>query len=246
MKIIHLWDSVKNYAPDFADSLKFYDLVYVFEADDIRELKSRGICSKYLPLGYNGNVFGVNQKVNRDIDISFIGQPDDGRFETVEAIAKLADCSGFSLYVCGEWYDNKHFWRKRKFRQRHPELYKYIDNRMILADEAASIYSRSKISLNINRMVHHSINPRSFEILASSSCMFMNQGPDVEGVLIPGVDYVEYGDVDDLIAKIQWLLADTVRLGEISCSGHNRIKDRYSMQALYGKVLQDIWRDRFD
>lgn len=238
-KIICMWDSIKNNNRTFYDKLHYFDNVYVFEKSDINILADMGIQSSYLPLGYNGKIFFPKEEV-RNIDISFIGMPDSERFHTLEFISKYAVDNGLSVYICGDWYDKKHFWRKYKYAKKHPELYKFINNRMVSAVEAADIYNRSKICLNINRKVHTSINPRTFEILSTQSCMFMNTGVDVQGVLVPGIDYVEYDNDSDLINKIDYMLKNVIERKKIAKSGYLKIAKTYSMQTIYEKLLFNI------
>lgn len=235
-KIICMWDTVKANKKSFLSKLRYFDCVYVFEKSDKELLRDIGIKSDYLPLGYNADIF-VHKEVTKDIDISFIGMPDDERLHTLECVAKYVAEKNLKMYICGEWYDKRHFWRKYKYKIQHPELYKFIDNRMIDANEAADIYNRSKICLNINRKIHSSINPRTFEILATKSCMFMNQGVDIGSILTPELDYIEYADESDLLDKIGSLLEDEAKRMKISLAGYSKIAGKYSIQQIYRKIL---------
>lgn len=235
-KIICMWDTVKICKKSFLSKLRYFQQVYVFEKNDRVLLKHIGIQSDYLPLGYNADVF-TPKGVNKDIDICFIGMPDDERLHTVEHVARYAVEKNIKMYICGEWYDKRHLWRKFIYKNKHPELYRFIDNKMIDAREAANIYSRSKICLNINRKVHTSINPRTFEILATQSCMFMNKGVDVAGILTPGVDYIEYVDDNDLLVKIDHILNNDSERIKVSRSGYSKIVGKYSIQQTYAEIL---------
>lgn len=238
-KIIYLWDSVKISSNNFITKLKKFDKIYVFEKKDINFLKEKGIETAYLPLGYNEEVF-FHKTINKDIDISFIGMPDDERLHTVECLAEYVTKNELTLRIYGEWYDKRHFWRKYKYSRRHPYLYKFIENRMVSAEESAEIYNRSKICMNINRKIHKSINPRTFEIMAARTCMFMNAGVDVEGILVPGTDYVEYENDDDLLDKIDYMLKNEEEREGIAWSGCSKILGKYSMQHLCKRVLNDM------
>ena len=236
--IIWLWDSVKNNRNEFIKKLKFYNRVYAFEKKDVPYLKQAGINAEYLPWGYSEKFF-YNMSVNEDIDISFIGMPDDDRLKTAECLAQYASEHNLNFRIYGEWYDKRHFWRKYKYSKQHPYLYECIENRMVSAAESAKIYNRSKLCMNINRKIHTSINPRTFEIMATNTCMFMNTGVDINGVLVPNIDYVEYKD-DDLLYKVDYMLKNEKARKNIANSGLSKIKKKYSIENLCKHILHDV------
>ena len=53
--------------------------------------------------------------------------------------------------------------------KRHLKLFPYLLNHHISSNEMTNIYRRSKVYLNIGAIEHLSLNPRTFEILATGS-----------------------------------------------------------------------------
>lgn len=240
-KILCTWDSIRRGNEFPMERLRYFDKVQVFEAGDIDFLKKYNIEAQYMPVGYDDKVF-YNRYLLKDIDISFVGMPSNDRLNLLDNVAEYAEQNGFVLYVAGIWYDAKYIWKKYQFKKRHPKLYKCIDNRIISAHEAANIYSRSKISLNVSIAEHKSINPRAFEIMASNSCLFMNSGMNLRGMLTAGKDFVEFSDAGDMLSKLKNTLGNEKYRNNISISGNDSVRDRFSLKKLYGDMLSEFCR----
>lgn len=235
-RILWIWDSIKR-CPKLMKILPFFKIVYVFEHDDVDYLNKYGWCATYLPLGYDDNIFYSKEKEHKDIDISFIGIPNEDRMMILNKIAKYAKKRKLKMYVGGPWYSKQHFWKKYQFKQRYPELYEYIDNHVIEAEDAADIYRRSKICLNINVHEHKSLNPRSFEILATNSFMLMNGNVNFYG-LISDKDFEMFSN-DDILYKIEEYINNEEKRKTVALHGYNTVKDKMS----YIKILSKIKKE---
>lgn len=204
-KIWWLWDSLERDGKEHYSWITYFDKIAVFEYGDIEKIKPYIKNIIYLPLGYS-EPYAETAANERDIDISFIGMPDAKRLRLLECIAEAAWKNNWRMYVGGEWYDERWPWKKRKFANRFPCLIKYIHNEILTAQEAAAIYARSKICVNINTDEHKSLNPRSFEILASGAMMFYDT-KNLEGNPFKAAeDYCEFYSFDDLLEKLHYYL----------------------------------------
>lgn len=237
---IWLWDSIQRYDQAFIPLLKHFANVFVFEKEDVACLeKSWGIQSIHLPVGFDAEIYHENSR-ERDIDISFIGIPDKNRLMTLNAVAELATATGLTMKICGDWYDRKYFWKALRFKKKNPYLFSYIDNRIVSAQEAATLYQRSKICLNINTPLHKGINPRTFEILATKSFQLMDLRESYDNCISPGEDLAVYKDEEDLLAKINFYLAETQLRESIATNGFQRIKSKFSMLTLMDKLQKAV------
>lgn len=237
-KILWLWDSIRR--DEFSrleQFIPYFRDVLCFEYEDINYLRNKypKIHYEYLPLGYDADIFKKGAAV-RDLDISFIGFPYEGRKKIIENIAKEVFFRGGRMYIGGPWHGN-HFWKKWQFRRKYPYTAKYLDNGKIDAQTAAEVYTHSKICLNINNEAHKSLNPRTFEILATNSLCLMNKGQDAHGLINLDSDLAEYIDEDDLLKKIAYYLNNDVERENIAECGYNAIHN-YSMDKMIEKILQ--------
>ena len=208
-KIIWLWDSIRRQGfLQIEGFVSKFEHVFCFEYSDVKYLNSKyaGISTKftYLPLGFDEQIFKDAGK-KRDIDISFIGCPYAERKKILEKIAEFIYNRKGTMLVGGPWYGN-HFWKKIQFANKYPYLSKYVQTGMLSANESASIYSRSKVCLNINAIDHKSLNPRTFEILATNTLCLMNEGQQANGLLDLKNDLVEYKAEADMFDKLDYYL----------------------------------------
>lgn len=238
-KILWLWDSVRR-SPQLESLLPYFDKIYVFEEADIEYLKSKyDITTQYLPLGYDDEIFYPMDK-ERDIDVSFIGIPTKERLEIMDAVAKFAQDKNFKMVVGGPWYSTKHFWKKWQFAHKHPALIRYIENRRFSPQEAADVYRRSKICLNINVKEHKSLNPRTFEILATKSFQIMNAGQNTKGLCNIDKCIVSYITVGQLLKQIATSLDDSFYRDKRAMMGYNLIHEVASIPKLLKYIMDKV------
>ena len=204
-KIWWLWDALERGGQSKYSWIPYFDRIAVFEHNDIEKIKPYGKDVICLPLGYS-SPFAETGETERDIDISFIGMPDAKRLRLLECVAETACKNNWRMYVAGEWYDTRWPWKKLKFAKRYPYLIKYIHNEIVSAQEAATIYARSKISVNINTDDHRSFNPRSFEIMAAGAMMFYDTKNLADNPFQAGEDYCEFCSCEDLLEKLHYYL----------------------------------------
>jgi spore maturation protein CgeB len=92
---------------------------------------------------------------------------------------------------------------------------------------APFVYNRAKINLNISlRSIHTGVPLRCFEIIASQGLLLSNYQAGFEDVFKDGYEYVPFENRDDLIDKIDYLLAHEDEREAIAKNGSQRlIKD---------------------
>ncbi len=234
--VLYMWDVLAEF-PEFAERCRHYEYIFAFEEKDTAIIKNRyryTNCS-YLPVGYDKHIY-YPQKIPYKYDISFIGIPKDNRLEILDKVAVIANERNLSMKIGGPWYDKNHFWKKQQFQSKHPYLAPYIDNKNFSSEECADIYRKSKICLNINAGGRSSLNPRTFDILATKSFQIMNAGYNAHGVIDLDKSLVQYEDIEDLIAKILYYLENDDERQKFSCYGYKQAQ-KLSMTAIMEKML---------
>lgn len=124
-------------------------------------------------------------------------------------------------------------------QKNHPDLFSCLNNYNIPPEKTADVYRRSKIVLNINKSIHKSISPRTFEILATNSFQLMNSGQESNNTLNLMKDLVLFKTEDDLIAKINYYLSHENERKEIAQNGFIDCQ-HFSLSNILSKVLADF------
>lgn len=221
--------------PEIIDYLKIFHKIYVFEHGDVDYLNRLHLKGTYLPVGYN-DAFSHVQQQEKQIDILFIGSPFHNRLQILEQVSMTACQNEWKLKIIGPFYDEKYPWKKMLFKKKYPYIYRYLENRRVSSQEAATLYAKTKICLNIHDTKHKSPNPRTFEILAVGSFELIDQR-DYWGTLMPRKDLVEYDGTEDLIQKFNTYLKNDAQRQEIAISGKRRILQNMSMKNIINQIL---------
>lgn len=227
-------DSLKKQL-DVIPYLRYLKNVYVFEEADVMYLHNLGVKAIYLPVGYNSAFRWKHAR--KDIDILFIGSPFRHRLKVLERLAKEALIKKWKVKIIGPFFSKKYPWKKMFFQRKYPHIYHYLDNRRVSPEEAAELYARTKICLNIHTIDSKSPNPRTFEILATGSFELI----DIRsywGGLRAGVDLESYRDVDDLIEKVNVYLENPAKRNKIALAGYQHVHDKMSMRYILQKVIK--------
>ena len=238
--VLWLWDGVVRFGQErLRHLLPYLSCVAVFEKADLQLLREYEGAKLYLPLGYDESLYEEAVDDVRDIDISFIGMPSEERLAVLDRVAEYAYAAHRTLFVGGTWYDWR-FWKRLSFRKRHPALYPFVENRLLTLEEAAHVYRRSRICLNIGMQEHHSVNPRTFELLASGALQIMDAGQNLNGRARRGVDLLQYENMDQMIDLIDYYLADERARQQIACRGQQYNRNRNSMRAVLDELLKEL------
>lgn len=154
--------------PEIVDYIKTFQKIYVFEYKDVDYLNGLNIKGTYLPVGYNDAFSNVKSQI-KEYDILFIGSPFHNRLKILEDIAYESKKRHWNLKIMGPFYDMKYPWKKIIFKRKYPYVYHFLENRRVSSEEAAELYAKTKVCINIHDPRHKSPNPRTFEILAAGS-----------------------------------------------------------------------------
>ena len=223
--------------PDVIPYLKCLKYIYVFEEADVIYLGDLGIKASYLPVGYNPAF--QRKSVQQDIDVLFIGSPFRHRLQLLEQLSKEGLINNWKIKIIGPFFSGKYPWKKYLFKWKYPCIYRYLENRRVSLEEAAELYVRTKICLNIHTVDSKSPNPRTFDILATESFELIDER-FYWGGLKAGEDLEAYSSVDDLINKIKKYLGDPMMRKEIASTGYQHVHDRLSIKRMLQKIINSI------
>ena len=235
--IVWLWDSVRG-EQDLVTAIDLADEVFCFEYEDLKYLASKNKFVRYLPLGVNINTY-YPRDIDRDVDISFVGLASKERLFLLNKICECAAEKNWTVKIGGIFYDKSHFWKKYIFRYKQSHLDKYLDNRIFTPEEVAELYCRSKICVNINTTIHHSLSPRTFEICATKSFQLMNSGQNSHGLMNLETDLATFSGVEDLLKKIEFYLANENLREEIALSGYESVMKNCTMKKSVERLLAE-------
>ena len=235
--ILWLWDSMKN-SPRLEHFVTCAKEIFCFEYDDLKYLREKyNLAAQYLPLGADTKIFSPNENLTRDIDISFIGTASKLRIKILEKVCARALKENWAVKIGGHFYDVKHFWKKYLFDLKNSALAKFLDNRYYSPYEAANLYRRSKICLNVNTLQHKSLSPRTFEICATKSFQLMNSGQNSNGLMNLETDLATFDGAEDLLEKISFYLANENLREKIALAGYNSVMKNCTLK----NSVEKIW-----
>lgn len=161
----------------------------------------------------NKNMFYDDEKC---IDVSFVGSSSypDRR----EILTQLK--SYYSIVIDGD----------QRVNQLSPDKY-------------AEIIRTSKICLNFPFspcQQYYQTKGKTFEVLASNSLLMEALNPATRKLLKPDKEYVEFNNIHDLVDKIGYYLNNSNERIQISKSGHETYKRKYTSQIFWDIVLDRL------
>ncbi len=177
--------------------------------------KKLGIDSYYSQFLANTSLFrplGLAKKY----DAVFIGQKFGNRPELVEHLRS----HGIDVQTWGP------FWRS--------------DSRLSQM-EMIEVINRARIMLNFSSSSKDAtkkfIKGRVFEIIACGSFLLTEECDDLDTYLVDGKDLVTFKDKDDMLRKAKQYLADEKARETIAARGAKTVRDKYSFQKEFAKIL---------
>ncbi len=236
--ILWLVDPVGNAIEHYNTICRFFDGVYSFETKDVAEFNKNNIPDIYCPVGCNYAYRG-EEEYERDIDIFFCGCSRKSRNRFLEAAAIFAKRKKLNMKVCGNFWEKIYPWKKLFFAIKHQQLYHYIDNGYFLPNKVAEFYRRSKICLNVNGDERDSMNPRSFEIMATGA-FHLTDERRFYGDMVPGEHLATYKDPDDMICQIEYYLTHEKERKRIARNGMELVREKYSLENSLNQILLDL------
>ena len=233
--------SDKDYLDDW---YPLFDHIYVYEKCDVAFLQEHySLPATYCPVGFNDAYETIGTpRQGYAYDVAFVGQFSPRRRELLNTVAKAAEEKGWRIKFVGPLYPTRYFYKNWLQRIKYPYFLRHLDSRFITSSETAEIYRQAKIVLNIHNYIHKSLNPRSFEIMATGAFELVDEREDYD-LVRPGQDLATFANEDDLLVKIATYLANDDERRRIAANGQKTTRQHYSITASLGQIIYNRKRD---
>jgi spore maturation protein CgeB len=172
--------------------------------------------------------------VNKDLDLSFVGQIYGDRGDRIAFIRKR-----MPIAVFGKGTDLPLNWKSFAKKQL-AKLFGIpfqVDRTLNLFSEVNNIWNRSKISFTPLQSSHLSmlqIKGRVFDMGLSGTVMLCDRNPSLYEFYEPGKEYVEFSDMKECVERARYLLSHDAERQKIAEAYYRRTQSEH------------MWRHRFE
>ncbi|MBD2871526.1 CgeB family protein [Paenibacillus arenilitoris] len=221
-----------------------YEYLFTHELATIPIYEQLGCQVHYLPLAVNPKLYKPKYVPPQyQSDICFIGNAFHNRVNLIDRIHSVLETRDTRIVGL--------FWKRlRHYRK----LRKGIQIAWISSEKASNYYNGAKIVINIHRAyddkAHNknslnipglSINPRTYEILASGAFQLTDIRQDLTDFYVPGVDLETYSSPKELVDKIIYYLHDEQKRMQIARNGFMKTIEKHTYQNRLSQLLQIIF-----
>lgn len=213
-----------------------FDRVCSYERKDAEWLSAHGLPARFCPVGYAEAYATPAAARAAEHDILFIGTPYRARVSLLGRLARESAKRGWRLCVVGSFWERQYPWKKLLFRLRHPALYACVRNGTVSPAQAAALYARSRICLNLHREDAGGCNPRTYEILAAGGMEILDAREDYD-ILSPGRDMETFRTEAELLEKIAYYLSHEAERASMARCGKKTVWKRRATRELLQNVL---------
>ena len=237
--VVDLIDRLEFF-PSLLDRVGHYHKVYSYIKADCEFLEERGVNCKYLPAIGNPEVF-YPLNITKDIDICFVGAtyPEKYYGDRLVILDRLiADFPDRRIFVGGACAPLR---RPVKFFSwlLNSKRRKVYNNRDITSDECNTIYNRSKICLNINRInTGEGWSERLGNIMFSGSFQIVTSNEAIKKTFGEMLD--TFASYEELKEKIEFYLSDEPMLAEKTKLGHELYLEKVAEMKADLDIVDDV------
>jgi hypothetical protein len=196
------------------DICRHFDLCWTSTRDALEKYCVEGALPVYLPEGANPEVHRPYD-VEKTFDVTFVGQ----RYGNRPAVIDALKSAGIRVEAFGPGWPNG----------------------PLPTGEMVKMYSRSRINLGFGGVVGHKdtyhLKGRDFEVPMSGGLYLTEQHEELESVYEVGKEIVTYSGIDDLIARIRWLLSNPEEAERIRRAGRERSLREHTWEMRFEKIF---------
>jgi spore maturation protein CgeB len=226
-------------------TLKFYKIIYVFDQNDLLVLKEYTTRGRFLPMGYDSDIYYKTNSTNKNIDVSFVGILEGGTNLEYRIRDKLLrnliiNYPKLNIQIFGRTWAKINFLIAYKYMIRDRDLGKHINNRIFSHKEINNIYNNSKICLNIHREKQiGALNPRTFEILGAGGFQIVDYKPILEDFFDIEKEIASYKNKKELLEKINYFLENEDERNIIAQRGYNKVIKKHTFLHRAQKIIAE-------
>ena len=197
-----------------------YDLIITSFPHFINKLRSQGINSEYLKIGFDERILDYFKSIKRDIDFSFVGgisKHHSFAFKNIEYLTSKGDMKIFG-YGADKLPINS------LVRKNHKGVKWGLDMYSILA--------KSKISFNrhINTAENNANNMRLYEATGMGSLLLTDMKDNLHKLFEIDKEIVTYTCKEEALEKVEYLKKNPKKLSEIAYAGQEKTLNEHTYE----------------
>ena len=238
-------------APLGGADLSAYDLILSnFQTLNAR-WREKGLRTAWFSPSWDPEMASYASNQDRPVDVFFTGSYSrttghDARLAMLDSVSQLSNEHRVDLRLMSRRWGrlaDKPLIRWIPVPIRLPKSLRQVNNNPVYGRDMYTALARSKIVLNPATDIAGDIrgNMRCWEALGCGATMLGTAGHYPEGFL-PGINYVEFSNVDDLIRKTKRLLADESRRDAIARAGAEMMAKVWSKERQWDDFVSLVAR----
>lgn len=197
------------------DIARHFDLCWTSTADALPKYLVEGATPLYLPEGANPSVHAP-VAVERDIDVSFVGQCYEPRPRFIEALRR----AGLAVQAFGPGWPNGR----------------------VPLQEMVRIWNRSRVTLGFSGVLGHAgshcLKGRDFEVPMSGGLYLVEHHDELAPFYRLGQEILTWRDEDELVDRVRWVLQHPDQAERIREAGRARAMAEHTWDARFRRVFQ--------
>jgi spore maturation protein CgeB len=225
-------DMLRSY-PQVEPLLPCYDRFFTYSWSDQQELSALHPHVEWLPLAFDPDVHRPRPPSGPEAWVSFIGRVDRQRIAVLRPVVEQVRALGGHSTIYGgiapgiAWL--------RHLRRYDPFILEQVIRRSLPPEEAAQVYGRSRICLNVHaanvapaepgRIGH---NMRFFEICGAGGLQLVDRLQATDQLCEPGRDVLEYSGREDLLEQVARCVHDRGLRRRVASAGHATMLARHT------------------
>jgi len=211
-----------------------YDLIVTSLPNFVQQFERRGIRTFYNQLGFAPNVLASVPEAERDLAVTFVGSLSAHHAERIRLLEYLAARTRLNVWGMGI----EEVSEQSPIRRCH--------RGQAWGREMFSIFRRSQIVINqhIGIAGGFANNMRLYEATGCGATLVTDRKTNLPELFDVGSEVVDYGDVEECLARIEGLLSEPARCAAIgskgqarTCSGHTYVQRTAELKAKFAEML---------
>lgn len=109
--------------------------------------------------------------------------------------------------------------------------------------EYMDVLDKSWIALNFSKTQGYGksqIKARVFEALSSRCCLLEDMNETTAQYLLPGVDYLFWRNINELVPTVVDLISDRTKISNIAAQGYSKFRTRYSAYCFWEEIFSAL------
>ena len=214
-------DTLLNLKREQADAMPLYDLVATYSEKSIPLFKALGSKSQvWLPFAGDVSFLGkpTADQTTYDYDVSFAGGWRPEREKALKSI--IENTSGLTVTIRGTSWER--FCKDKK-------ILNCCNPTPLYGQDFGDLIRSSRINLNvIDDTNYPAANMRFFEIPAAGGLQLSSECPEMTDIFRDGEHILSFKDEDEMLAKIEWVLANRQGAETIRAASHRLITTNHT------------------